>query len=122
MKKTAILLENKQDWNDYQAIEYTCIIDNEVIYSYCISTIEKNEYFNLDNSIMLSNVYVQKKYRQCGYFNEIINQVFNTYKCNIFINCKKGYWLIDKYKSFGFVYYKEYDGETNSYIKVCCKT
>jgi hypothetical protein len=103
---------NLQKWNDYSTIEYICIINGNIAYSYKLSTFE-DEY---TDDVFLSDIYVQEKFRGKGYFNEIINSVVNKCKQNIYIHCLRDSTLVYKYIEFGFQFSHDVDNDFQCYL------
>lgn len=108
-----MIIKNKQKWSDSTTIEYLYIINNKVIYSYCLSTCDKKS-----KDRFLYNVYVQEQHRGQGYFNDIMTMVNKECKGNIFVNVERNSTLVDKYKKLGFEYMYEVDSYYDCYVKL----
>jgi GNAT superfamily N-acetyltransferase len=106
MKKIII---NKREWDDgFVSTSYTCVEKNEVLYSFDIETFLDSE--NNDCNF-ISNLYVQPKHREKGYFYNIMNLIFELCTSDIYLKCRKDNSISKKYVELGFELFGEDEDE-----------
>lgn len=122
-----MLIKEKQELDDSIIYHYTFTdTNNQVIWSF---TMEHNyeESLGIDE-YYLGNVYVQPKYRNNGYFNELMIVVLEDFKQLIHVKVDRNSFILDKYLKLGFKYSRpdsimgydwySYDNKKESYNEI----
>lgn len=101
------IIKQHQIWDFHSVYKYNILNeDNDIVSSF---DIEITEEWN-----KLQSVYVYPEYRNNGLFNLIMATVQEDFD-DLCLMVKKDYWLVDKYKKFGFEYLEEADEDYDWY-------
>jgi predicted acetyltransferase len=96
-------IKEKQKWDFHNATRYIYLDNDNIIGSFVVS------YY--DDWTKMSGLYIQPEYRGKGYFHKLMKDLMKEIKDPFFIVVRKGAWIIEEYKKYGFEWYSEDDGD-----------